>query len=134
MGIASVRNGEIVSVRNVEIEAKLGEEKNEIIAEFLEREYVDLTPILSTHGEGDNKRVLLTDELISSELEKLLKTFHVTIETPSIGPKRSFLDFTRTNVLNYAHKLELSTIGKRFLTRSTQEQILAQLGYEVPKK
>lgn len=40
-GIAQVRAGEIVSVRNVEIETKLGESKEEIIEEFLSREYIN---------------------------------------------------------------------------------------------
>ena len=122
-GIASIRGGEIISVRNIEIEAKLGETKEEIIADFLGMQY----------AENSLRITLLTDEDVSTSRD-LLHELRVSIETPSIWPKRQFLDFARMNLLGYASKLELANIGKKFLTRTIQESILMALGYEAPKK
>jgi excinuclease ABC subunit C len=72
-GIAQIRAGEIVSVRNVEIETRLGEAKDEIISEFLGQEY----------ALNVSKQLLLTDENLG-DFQELLVNLHVQVENPSI--------------------------------------------------
>lgn len=64
----------------------------------------------------------------------LLEGRGIATEVPSIGPKADLLAFAKNDLLNWAMRQEMASIGKKNLTRTAAASLLAKLGLPVPGK
>lgn len=126
VGLTKIRDGKIIAVFRYSISSKT-ETISEIFSKFLARQYV---------GELED---LPSDILLETEIEDdILRAYFaeqkILLEYPKIGAKKDLLDFTKNQVREFAYKKELESLETKTLTRGHMENVLAKLGYQIPKK
>lgn len=126
MGLTKIRGGKIIAVLRFVIEPK-GETNEEILSQFLARQYIGETEDLPTD-------IFLENITLDDSLRQFFSGAKIELVFPQIGPKKELLDFTKNQVREYAYKRELETLSQVTLTRGHMENILQKLGYEIPKK
>jgi excinuclease ABC subunit C len=135
--ISKLRNGEISGVFHTRIETQLWEEISEIAENFIARSYLEDISIEENWEEwyysGKKATVLFGKETYTENCLRILVPFWYQTEVPEQGAKNDFLKFTKTNALNFAMRDEMEKLTKHKFTRSTMENILWVLGYEIPK-
>lgn len=119
--IIEIRESKITWFQNIEVEAKLGESPEEILAIVIEN-------LEALHQEEKKKiHYILPKEVPDSSLSKY-------IEVPKLGGKVDMLKLCYKNIYEYAHKKYLASLSTKSWTKKTQENILSTLWYEVKNK
>lgn len=127
--LTQIRWWEISWVISSKIENNLEDSFEEVFVEYFQNKY-----IWEEENYIKNLNIITTEEIKDKVLQEYFKKNSIKLETPSIGPKLNILNFTKNNLLNFAYREELWEIGKKTLTRNTQNNILKALNYEEKKK
>ena len=89
----------------------------------------------SARDDGHKVVLLLPPALdLGPAVRGLLEGRGIATEVPSIGPKADLLAFAKNDLLNWAMRQEMASIGKKNLTRTAAASLLTKLGLEVPAK
>ena len=121
---AEVRDGMLVGNYRWELADPLGETDEELSEGFIARRY----------AEGEFRGTLLLERLPTEAASGVLSRAGVSAETPSIGPKAELLAFARNDLFNWAHRLEMATIGKKSLGRAAMVSLFSKLGLAAPAR
>lgn len=132
--LTQVRLSQIVGVFRHEVSGGIDDD---ILVQFLTRQY-----IFSGQWTVDNEKssvdlpqlLLLREEIQDESFLDFLRLQKVDVEYPKIWPKNDLLDFTLTQLREYAYKRELATLENKTLTREHMAHVLERLGYRVPEK
>lgn len=71
--------------------------------------------------------LILSEGISDPSFLEFLKTLHIAIEYPQIGPKKELLEFTRNQIREYAYKREMETLEQKILTREHMVHVLEKL-------
>ncbi len=123
IALTQVRSSQIIGVFRHEITHG---EWEDVIVQFLMRQYLD--------GEDVPDVLLLREEIQDEAFLDYLRNTKIVLEYPKIWPKNDIIDFTLTQLREYAYKRELATLENKTLTRENMTHVLDRLGYEYPKK
>jgi excinuclease ABC subunit C len=126
IGRTEVRNGEIQGIHHTQATPALDEGPEEILEQYLAETYAE--------RDGSDLVLLLEKPLVSDTVGEFLKRGSVRVEIPESGSKHDLLSFNRTNLLGFAYREEMENLTKKTLTRGTMENILTELGFDIPKK
>lgn len=116
IGVIEIRESKITWYRNIEIESKLEESDQEILAFFLES-------LESEHQQVWEK----IQYVIPGEIETL--SFQKKLEIPKVWWKLDMLKLCYKNIYEYANKKHLASLSTKWFTKKNQENILSTLGY-----
>jgi len=128
IGYTQIRANQIVWVFRYEVWAQ-ATDRDDIIVEFLMRQYVVNEALWDCPD-----LLLLQSELQDEAFIEFLKGQKIKVEIPKIWPKKEIIDFTLTQVREYAYKKELASLENKTLTREHMKNVLTTLGYDVPPK
>ncbi len=132
--LTQVRSSQIVGVFRHEVSGGIDDD---ILVQFLTRRYIG-----SGQWTVDNEQsyadlpqlLLLREEIQDESFLDFLRLQKIDVEYPKIWPKNDLLDFTLTQLREYAYKRELATLENKILTREHMAHVLERLGYRVPEK
>lgn len=125
IALTQIRSSQIIWVFRHEV--TLGaEEKENLDASFLMRQYLDKDDIPDL--------LILSEEILDASLSEFLRSLHISVEYPQIGPKKELLEFTRNQVREYAYKREMETLEQKTLKREHMVNVLERLWYHAPSK
>lgn len=135
IGYTQIRMNQIVWVFRYEVDIHASD-KDEVIPEFLMRQYIGSEEWRIKNEElGDTPDLLLLQNSIDDEsFGEFLSAHKIRVEVPKIWPKKEIIDFTLTQVREYAYKKELASLENKTLTREHMKNVLITLGYEIPAK
>jgi len=130
-----IRSNQIVWVFRYELWAQ-ATDRDDIIVEFLMRQYVNNYELWIMNYELWDLPglLLLQNNIIDEAFIDFLQTKKIKVEIPKIWPKKEIIDFTLTQVREYAYKKELASLENKTLTREHMKNVLTTLGYPVPMK
>lgn len=111
-----IRDSQITGFYNYDIENKLQETAKEVVAKFIERDFVD--------NHENNKKVTY---IIPFELEI---SEDIKIEIPKIATKKDLLDLCYKNIYEYAYKSHLDSLSTKWFTKKTMQNLLSILWYK----
>ncbi len=121
--LTQVRSSQIVGVFRHEVNGGIDDD---ILVQFLTRQYLD--------GEDIPDLLLVREDISDDSFLEFLRSQKIDVEYPKIWPKNDLLDFTLTQLREYAYKRELATLENKTLTREHMAHVLERLGYNVPDK
>ncbi len=130
-----IRANKIIWVFRYEVWAQ-ATDREDIIVEFLMRQYVtNYEWWMMNYELWDLPSLLLVQNTIIDEsFSSFLAEKKIKVEIPRIWPKKEIIDFTLTQVREYAYKKELASLGNKTLTREHMKNVLSTLGYPIPEK
>lgn len=135
IGYTQIRANQIVWVFRYEVWAQ-ATDRDDIIVEFLMRQYVTNYEWWITNDELWDlpDLLLLQNPIIDESFSSFLAEKKIKVEIPKIWPKKEIIDFTLTQVREYAYKKELASLENKTLTREHMKNVLMALGYLIPEK
>ncbi len=135
IGYTQIRANQIVWVFRYEVWAQ-ATDRDDIIVEFLMRQYVTNYEWWITNYEWWDlpDLLLLQNPIIDESFSSFLAEKKIKVEIPKIWPKKEIIDFTLTQVREYAYKKELASLENKTLTREHMKNVLTTLGYPIPAK
>ncbi len=135
IGYTQIRMNQIVWVFRYEIDIHASD-KDDVIPEFLMRQYVNNEQwTMSNEQLWDMPDLLLLQNTtVDESFLDFLTERKIKIEIPKIWPKKEIIDFTLTQVREYAYKKELASLENKTLTREHMKNVLSTLGYDIPAK
>lgn len=126
IGRTEVRSGEIQGMHHTQAAPALEESTDEILEQYLAETYAEY--------DGPALSLVLDKPLVSDTIAEYLKQRSIRIEIPEHGAKSELITFNRANLINFAYREEMESLTQKTLTRGTMENILSELGFEIPKK
>ncbi len=134
VALTQVRSSQIVGVFRHEVSSGLDEN---ILVQFLMRQYIENEEWRMKNEEywADLPGLLLLrEEIKDTAFLEFLRENKIALEYPKIWPKNDLLDFSLTQLREYAYKRELATLENKTLTRDHMTHVLDRLGYPYQKK
>lgn len=131
-GVAEVRDGMLVGMWRWEITHTLEESDQELAEEFLARRYA-----AEVDGMIQNKNItvlLPSDVILGKGIGGLFSQENIAVEHPAMGAKSDLLSFAKNDLLNWAMRQEMASIGKKSLSRATAVSLMKKLGFSAPPK
>ena len=130
-----IRSSQIVWVFRYEVGIQAAD-KDDVIVEFLMRQYVvNEQWTIDNEQSDDTPSLLLLQSTIDDEaFWEFLQAKKIKVEIPKIWPKKDIIDFTLTQIREYAYKKELASLENKTLTREHMKNVLSTLGYPIPDK
>ena len=130
-----IRANQIVWVFRYEVGIQAAD-RDDIIVEFLMRQYVvNEQWTIDNEQSDDTPSLLLLQSTIDDEaFWEFLQAKKIKVEIPKIWPKKDIIDFTLTQIREYAYKKELASLENKTLTREHMKNVLSTLGYPIPDK
>jgi excinuclease ABC subunit C len=125
MGITQIRSSQIVGVFRYEVGVGADEWDDGVVG-FLMRQYIDTDDLPDV--------LLVREDILDDAFQSFLLDKKITLEIPKIWPKREMIDFTLTQLREYAYKKQLQSLENKTLTREHMKNILEKLGYPIPAK
>lgn len=135
IGYTQIRSNQIVWVFRYEVWAH-ATDRDDVIVEFLMRQYVASEQwTIDNERSDDTPSLLLLQSIIDDEaFWDFIQAKKIKVEIPKIWPKKEIIDFTLTQVREYAYKRELASLENKTLTREHMKNVLSALGYPIPEK
>jgi excinuclease ABC subunit C len=125
MAITQIRSSQIVGVFRYEVGVGVDEWEDGVVG-FLMRQYIDTDDLPDV--------LLVREDIVDDAFQSFLLSKKISIEIPRIWPKREMIDFTLTQLREYAYKKQLQSLENKTLTRDHMKNILEKLGYPIPAK
>jgi excinuclease ABC subunit C len=125
MAITQIRSSQIVGVFRYEVGVWADEGEDGVVG-FLMRQYIDTEDLPDV--------LLVRDDIVDGAFQSFLLSKKISIEIPRIWPKREMIDFTLTQLREYAYKKQLQSLENKTLTREHMKHILTALGYPIQTK
>lgn len=118
--IIKILEGKIVAYENMEIENKLEESPDEILANIIENQWIQ------------NQEIQKLTFLLPRQVE--LFSSDISCEIPQIWAKYELLKLCYKNIYEYAHKKHISSLSAKSFSKATMQHILDILWYSAVNK
>ena len=126
IGVTQVRSGMILGTKRYTFHHAEDSTVQDIYENFLMQNYIE---------QQDSLDIVFGEAIsISNEVQEFFQKKSLHIQTATRGEKMSIAEFTKNDVLNHAHKLQMSKLTNLTLTKTHMSNILKHLGQDVKKK